>query len=239
MKRLLILILLFLISGCVTIYNPATGRKESYFINEESEISIGRNMADDIIRNKGIVNDHTLVAYVNQIGKSIAKISHRDSLNFEFYILDDTGMNAFALPGGYIFINKGLVEGTSEDELAFVIGHEIGHVCARHSLKRLQSSLGFDLLISIALGYSDYALVRDAVNITYNIIALGYSRKDEFFADSLGVGYVLKAGYKLRGAISLLRKLERLDKGEPLVFLRSHPKPEARIEKIKEKINTF
>ena len=94
----------------------------------------------------------------------------------------------------------------------------------------------FNLVLGIALGDAEHALIRQAVGVTYNIVALGYSRKDEYLADSLGLKYAVKAGYNFKGAISLLGKLKKFDEGGGLVFLRSHPEADSRIEKLEEKI---
>ncbi len=234
----LLLLLTTLVSGCITIYNPATQRREIYFIDDNSEILIGKNLATQILKQeKKVVRDKTLLLWVRNIGEKIAKVCDRNYLQYNFYILDKKEMNAFALPGGYVFVNRGLVEKTNKDELAFCLGHEIGHICARHPVKRLQVSLGWNLLLTLALKGTKYADIKRGIDVIYNIIALGYSREDEFLADSLGVKYAYKAGFNPYGAISLLEKLRR-EGGEDnsLVFLRSHPPINRRIENVKEKI---
>ena len=228
------------VSGCITIYNPATERDEVYFISEETEIEIGGNLAKKIVNDNKMVDDPARSDFLKKIGNKIAGASDRSSLTYNFYIVDDGQMNAFALPGGYIFVNKGLIDKTTRDELAFVLAHEIGHVTARHSLKRLQASLGLGLLIDIALGSSDKANIRQAVDIAYGVIASGYSRKDELLADSLGIKYVYAAGYDPEAAITLLKNLEReTDQGYTPIFLRSHPVIEDRISNVKDKIKTL
>jgi len=237
MSRFFILFFLFFISsGCVTIYNPATEKREIYFIDENMEILIGKNFASQILKEKKVCLDKELNLYVKNIGKKIASVSHRDYLKYHFYILEDKEINAFALPGGFVFVNKGLVDIANKDELAFCLGHEIAHICARHPVKRLQASLGIELLLSIALRNPKYADLRRGLDIIYKIIALGYSRQDEFLADSLGVYYSYKAGFNPYGAITLLKKLKKKEKVKPLVFLSSHPPLEARIENIEKRI---
>jgi len=221
-------------------YNPATQKKESYFISEAQEVAIGKNLYQEIIQKNKITTNKELINYVKDMGQKIAQASHRNYLNYNFSILDDKEINAFALPGGYIFINKGLIDKMDEDELSFVLAHEIGHICARHSLKRLQSSFFMSLITSLASSHPDYGVVRAGVNAVYNVAALGYSRSDELLADSLGLEYMHKAGYNPRGAIDALEKL-RAEGGEnnSVAFLRSHPYPEDRIEKIKEKVKSL
>lgn len=235
-----ILVFSLLLAGCITIYNPATQRKEYYFINEKTEIAIGRNVAQSIIKNNKIYDDAKTLAYLRGIGDKIGAISHRNDLDYNFYIIDEEEINAFALPGGYIFVNKGLIDKTDEDELGFVLAHEIAHISARHSLKKLQASLGLGLLIDIALGGSGYADVRRAVNIVYEIVSLGHSRKDELLADSLAVKYVYLANYDPEAALTLFDKMKKgKGKGNTLVFLRSHPLIEDRVANIKEKIKAL
>jgi predicted Zn-dependent protease len=230
---------LFLIS-CITIYNPATQKKEIYFITDKMEIMIGKNIANDILRKNKIIKDEKLTSYVNNVGKKIASVSDRNYLDYKFYILDNKEINAFALPGGFVFVNKGLMEKVDKEELAFVLGHEIGHICARHSIKRLQASLGISIILSLALKKPDYELIRRAIDIVYEVISLGYSRKDELLADSLGVKYMIKAGFNPQKAISLLKKLQKKENNKfALYFLRSHPPIEERIKNIQNQILIF
>lgn len=234
-----VLIVLVFFSGCVTIYNPATGRNETYFIDEDTEIQLGRNFAGEILKETPQVTDVSVVNKVRSIGYRVSRDSDRPDLEYNFYVLEDKTINAFALPGGYIFVNKGLVDAATEDELAFVIGHEIGHVCARHGLKRLQIGLGYDLLITLALGKSQYADTRAGLNLVYNFVALGFSRQDEYLADSLGVDYAYRAGYNPEGAIGMLQKLKieaQKKGGETFVYFSSHPPIDERIKKVKEEI---
>jgi len=229
-----ILFALILLWGCTAIYNPATQKREYYFIDEDSEVMMGNNMASDIQRKNKIFSDKILQSYLNRIGQSIVLASDRSDLEYHFYILDDDQINAFALPGGHIFVNKGLIDKTNDHELAFVLGHEIGHVSARHSVKRLQSALGVNLLLGIALRDPDHLVLKQAVGVVYDVVALGYSRQDEFLADSLGVKYSLKAGYDPKAAFSLFKKMEGEGKtNNQLVFLMSHPPIKKRVEKIK------
>ena len=239
MGRIFFLFLFFIFSGCVTIYNPATGKKEIYFIDENTEILIGKNLAFQILREKKACQDKELILYVNDIGQKVARASQRNYLKYHFYILEDKEINAFALPGGFVFVNKGLVDIANKDEIAFALGHEIAHICARHPVKRLQASLGVEFLLSIALRKPKYADLRKGLSIIYKIIALGYSRQDEFLADSLGLYYAYKAGFNPYGAVTLLEKLKRQEKIYPIIFLNSHPPFEERIKRIKERIKVI
>lgn len=232
-----VLITIVFICGCITIYNPATQRKEFYFIDEETELSLGKNLAAQILREKKVVKDKEVLSLVEEVGKKVAKASDRSYLNYKFFVLDEPQINAFALPGGYIFVNKGTVEVADRAELAFVLGHEIAHVCARHSLKKLQASLGMELLLSLALGKPEYGDIKRGISVFYRIIALGYSRKDEFLADTLGVKYAYRAGFNPYAGLSLLKKLEeKKGKGHLFVFLSTHPDVESRVENIQKEL---
>ena len=240
LKNLAVLCIVFIlmsICGCATVYNPATDKNEVYFINDQQEIAIGRSIADSIIKKNKLIKNRKELSYVRRIGQRIAQVCDRNYLNYHFYIIDDKGMNAFSLPGGFIFLNQGIVEKTTEDELAFVIGHEIGHVCARHSVKRLQASLGASLIIGLVSKGIESDLLSRAVDIVYNVVSLGYSRKDEFLADSLAVKYTYKAGYDPHAGINLMKKLKKDEKNNyTMLFLRSHPPVKDRITNIEEKI---
>jgi predicted Zn-dependent protease len=237
MKNKIILPLLIFIIGCVTIYNPATQKQESYFISEEQEIAIGKNITNSIIEQKKLIVDKNLVNFVRNIGDKVAAASDRKELSYNFYILDEKEMNAFAIPGGYIFVNKGLVDKLNEDELAFVLAHEIGHVAARHSLKRLQAALGVNILMSIALGSSSQAAARQGAGIIYSVVENGYSRQDELLADYLGAKYIKRAGYDPHGAIAALKKLQNeIKDNASFSFLSSHPATKERIKQLEKKI---
>jgi len=122
-------------TSCST--NPATGKKQIAFIGEEQEIAMGREADQQIVQSLGLYEDKDVQAYVNRLGKELAAKSERPNLPWTFRVVDDPVVNAFALPGGYIYVTRGLMTHlTSEAELASVIGHEIGHVTGRHSVSR-------------------------------------------------------------------------------------------------------
>ena len=228
--------LLVFVCGCSTIYNPATQRREIYFIDEKTEVSMGQKLASQILGEKKIVDDEHVLSYVREIGEAVASVSDRRTLTYHFYILDDKNVNAFALPGGYIFVNKGLLDYADRNELAFVLGHEIGHVCARHSVKRLQASLGLNLILDITLRNPRYGDVRRAVDVASGVVSAGYSRQDEFLADSLGVTYSARAGFVPEAGITMIEKLRKENARSAFNFFSSHPPPEARIKNIRRKI---
>jgi predicted Zn-dependent protease len=144
-----------------------------------------------------------------------------------------------AIPGGYIFIFKELIEKTTDDELANVIAHEIAHIEARHSVKKLQAVLGYSLLVNIAFRGENYAEIVRYSNLIFDLVLKGYSRRDEFEADSTGVVLAYRAGYKPEAMISFLNKLKKLNEnsGLEIEFLSTHPSYDNRMESIQKTIS--
>jgi predicted Zn-dependent protease len=235
-------VLLFL-CGCATVYNPATQRKEFIFIDTSQETAIGKLLYAQLGRELTLSKDKIQLDRLNLVGKNVAAVSDRLDLEYKFNVVKDKELNAFAIPGGYIFINSGLMDKATDDELACVIAHEIGHVAAKHSVKRLQISLGYALVINLALSQGKYVDAAQAVDIIYNVISLGYSREDERLSDRLAVKYAYRAGYHPEGMISFFKKLQeeslKSGKSQPFVFLSSHPPVEERIENIKKEISVL
>lgn len=226
-----------IISGCATIYNPATEKKELIFITTPMEVALGKNTAMQVARQYAFIKDPKQVNKVTEIGEKLAKVSDRTDLKYHFAVVQDKEINAFTMPGGYIYINSGLLDMTNEDELACVIGHEIGHVAARHITKKLQAQLGYDILMNIALQNTSVRQMQQAIDVTFNLVELGYSREDELLADRLGAKYAYKAGYNPRAMITFLKKLNEKDKGDMgPVFLRSHPYTSQRIQMMEKEI---
>lgn len=228
-----------LFGGCVTAYNPATGREETYVMDDKAEVKWGESMARRFLREKDILEDDKKQNYVTKIGERLAAKSRRNYLQYHFYIIDKDELNAFALPGGYIFIYKGLLDKVSEDELAFVLSHEIGHICARHAVKRYGSGLGLGVLSTASsILFPGYGATQQSAERVVNLIMLGYSRQDEYLADSLGIEGVVKAGFNPEGAVSLLERFRDMELENMVsapVYLRTHPLPVQRIENIRKK----
>lgn len=232
------LVFVVLLTGCVSVYNPITGKKEWYLFDEQGEVSWGNAMAKEFIKENKLLDDQERINHTQAIGESLAQVSHRSNLDYQFYIIDEDQMNALAMPGGHIFIYKGLLDEIDEPELAFVLAHEIGHVSARHSLKKLGANIGFSILATTLLGSPNEVQAKQLTDRLYGLIALGYSRSDELQADSLAFDYVLDAGYDPQAAISLFEKLKKANEGRarPPAYLSSHPPSDQRIKNIKDKL---
>lgn len=227
----------FVVSGCTTVYNPATGKQEFIFITTPAEVSIGNTLAEKISRQFEISKDHQKIDRVVKIGKKIASVSDRKDLEYHFNVIEDEDLNAFTTPGGYIYINSGIIEKSTDNELACVIGHEIGHIAARHIAKKIQAQIGYDILMNIAASRSGLKDIQRAASISYDLVMLGYSREDELLADKLGAKYAYKAGYDPNAMITFLEKLKDTKKeGVGFSFLRSHPYTSERIKALEREI---
>lgn len=234
---ILLITVSFLTSGCATVYNPATEKKEFIFITTPMEVALGQNTAMQVAKQYTFIKDPQKVNKVTEIGEKVAKVSDRTDLKYHFAVVDDKEINAFTMPGGYIYINSGLLEITNDNELACVIGHEIGHVAARHIAKKLQVQLGYDILMNIALQNASVKQMQQAIDLTFNLATLGYSREDELLSDRLGAKYAYKAGYDPYAMITFLKKLQAKDKSDMgPVFLRSHPYTSQRIQLMEKEI---
>lgn len=239
-KIVFLFFILVLLSGCATIYNPATEREEFVFIDTRSEVALGKMVNGQVRRDHKISQDPYLNQRVKEVGKKVAAVCDRQDLEYQFFVAEDEELNAFSLPGGFVYVNTGLLEKANDEELAAVMAHEIGHVVARHVVKQLQMALGFDIVMSIAFNKSNAVQVFQAVNVVYDLISLGYSREDERQADKLAVIYTYKAKYNPRGMINFFAKLKEEEKKKGNanipVFLRSHPAIEERIKNIEKEI---
>lgn len=232
---------LFILNGCVTIYNPATQRKETLLIDTEGEVALGRNMDRDIQRKLKILQEPQMQNRLEDIGAGVAGFSDRQDVGYHFRIVKDKDLNAFAIPGGFIYVNSGLMDIATDDELACVLAHEIGHIAARHSVKKIQAVMGYQLVMGIILGVSGKQRISEATDIVFNVVSLGYSRKDEFLADKLAVKYAKKSGFNPYAMVTFFERLKQKarEKGPNfnLVFLSSHPPIEDRIKNIKNEIS--
>ncbi|MFH1655512.1 MAG: M48 family metallopeptidase [Candidatus Omnitrophota bacterium] len=239
-KKIIYIFIILFLTGCATVYNPATQRQEFVLIGTKNEVSLGKSLSGQINRDNEISSDPFLNERLKGIGQEIAMASDRDELEYHFFIIENDDLNAFALPGGYIYVHKAVLNEASDDELACVLAHEIGHVAARHSAKRLETVLGYQIVMSLAFGKSSSVDLYRAINVVFNVVSLGYSREDERLADRLAVKYSYKAGYDPQAMVSFFNKL-KLQAGKRgqdynLVFLSSHPPIEERIDNVKNEI---
>jgi predicted Zn-dependent protease len=206
--------------------------------SEADEIRMGQDFAATLLGAKPLVADPHLQRYVNTLGRWLALQTERPDLPWTFGVLDDGGFNAFATPGGYIFVTKGLVMRMhSEAELAGVLAHEIGHVLRKHHLHAAQKAAGFSALSDIfgAVNKSGNEKAKEAiVDLTRKLYTSGLDKDDEFEADRIGVVIAARAGYDAYGLPSVLQALQAqsAQNAEFALLFKTHPAPAARIDML-------
>jgi predicted Zn-dependent protease len=228
-------------AACAT--NPATGQKQISLMSEAQEIELGRQSDVEVRKEMGVYNDPNLQRYIESIGMKLAATSERPNLPWHFTVVDSPAVNAFALPGGFIYITRGILPFLKdESQMAGVLGHEIGHVSARHAAeqytKATEAGIGVTLLsIFVPQAQPFQNLTEQALGVLF----LKYSRDDELQADQLGVRYAARGGWDPHGVAGMLTTLERLDqasgssKGVPN-WLSTHPAPADRVQKVQAAI---
>ncbi len=234
----------WLAAGCAS--NPATGGADVVTMSEKKEIEIGREMHPKVLQQYGRYDDERLQGYVNDLGQRLAAKGHRPGITWTFTVLDSEETNAFALPGGYIYITRGIMTYlNNEAELAAVLGHEIGHVTARHAVKQSASSTAAGLgatLIAVLTGSGGLANIA---NVASSALVAGYGRDMELEADALGAEYIGNLGYDPESMIDVVRLLKnqemfeiqraREEGREPRVYhgvFASHPDNDTRLNEV-------
>jgi predicted Zn-dependent protease len=232
MKRLLPLFAVAATLTCAR--NPATGTRELMLVSEGQEIAMGRQNDPAIAAQMGLVPDSGLQRYVSDLGMALARASERPNLPWTFRVLDDPVVNAFALPGGFIYVTRGILAHLgSEAELVAVLGHEVGHVTARHSAAQMSkaqlANLGLVAGVIIDPGFAQYAQVAGQ---GLGLLFLKFGRDDERQADELGLRYMRRTGYDPRQMPAVYTMLGRVGAAAPgdrvPAWLSSHPDPEDR-----------
>lgn len=230
-----------LTAGCST--NPATGERQISLIGEGQEVQMGQQADPEIVASMGLYTDDAVQQYVNEIGQRLAASSERPELPWTFRVIDDPTVNAFAVPGGFIYITRGLMSHlTSEAQLAGVLGHEIGHVTARHSVQDMskqqlaQLGLGLGMILAPQLqGLGNLA------GAGLQVLFLKYSRDHENQADELGVRYLRRNNYEpnqLAEVMTMLERSSEFESGSGRVpeWLATHPNPPNRVANILEAV---
>ncbi len=225
--------LLYLLGACAV--NPVTGEHQLMLLSEQDEIRLGRQTDSQVVSEYGIYKDKKLTAYLNDMGKRLSKISHRPGLPYEFKVLDSPVVNAFAVPGGYVYFTRGILANlNSEAELAGVMGHELGHITARHSAQQYSRAQMAQLAIGGAMIFSQTARALEPLaQMGVGLLFLSYSRDNEREADDLGVAYSSQAGYDATHMALFFETLERMhpqsDKSGLPEWFSTHPNPDDRI----------
>ncbi len=213
-------------------------------ISQQQEVQMGQEYAQQINAQLPIVQDPELNRYINVLGDSIARLTSRKDLDWHFFIVDSKEVNAFAVPGGFVYINRGLVERSDKmDEVAGVLGHEIGHVLRRHTVKQMEKAQGANIGITLACvltGVCNSQAAGAAIQIGGGALFARFSRQDEAEADQEGFNNVVRAGISPEGMVSMFRKLLEERKSRPAgveAWFLTHPLEEDRITAIQARIN--
>ncbi|MBU2102127.1 MAG: M48 family metalloprotease [Candidatus Omnitrophota bacterium] len=233
------------LGGCATLHNPATGRNEFILINSATESALGKTADAQMRKEHPASSDRIVHARLENIGKRVAAVSDRMDISYSFTVLADRELNAVTLPGGRIYVNQGLMNALGDDELAYVVAHETGHVAARHIAKKIQANMGYQLLLSLAfaaygekVGDNAQDIARGATTV-YTIVGLAYSRSDEYEADRLAVKYARAAGFDHYASMGALAKLKKYEGPNSKIagYFRTHPYVDDRIAALKKELS--
>lgn len=226
-------------SACAT--NPVTGRRELSLVSESQEVQMGREASQNDLKRVGEVPSPEALATVRRIGQSMAAKSERPNLPWEFHVLDDAAVNAFAYPGGFIFVTRGLLTHiNSEAELAEVVGHEIGHVTAKHTVAAMsQQQLAQIGLVGASIFSPTVAKYGDLLGTGASLLFLKFGRDDELQADALGFQYSLAQGFDVRESPKVFTMLGRLSAGGGRVpeWQSTHPDPGNRVQRAEQRLS--
>ncbi len=238
-KSIFFVLTIMVCCGCIsTEYNPVTHKQDVYFYSSEREVNIGTSVAQAVSREFKFETDTRVIRRVNEIGEKIAAQCDRQEMNYRFYVIHDEKKNAFSLPGGFVYIHKGLLDILeSDDEVAFVLGHEVAHVVARHAIKRLQAVLGYNILMIASTQAPSTGGLPQGITLALATVLSGYAQEDELLADKLGIEYAKKAGFQPEASLGVFTKLEEVHKKEParpMEYFRTHPFIYQRIKSAKE-----
>ena len=240
LRRVFLFAALAALAACST--NPVTGKREISLVSEGQEISMGQEGAKQVEAQLGLVKDEQLQAYVRRIGMELARQSERPELPWRFGVIDDPTPNAFALPGGPIYITRGLMTlMNSEAELASVLGHEIGHITARHSAQQMtRAQLGQVGMIAAIIVKPELAQFGDALSSGMQLLLMKYGRDAERQADELGFKYALNENYDVSEMDDVFTALARVGEAEGRsglpAWASTHPDPGERAKTVNQRV---
>lgn len=241
--QLLIFICAINFYGCATEYNVASNTRDWMMFSTEKEVAMGDSMSKVVEKEYRVVQDRQANERVQRVGEKIAAVCDRKEILYRFRIIEDEKekdmVNAASLPGGYVYVyNELLKVADTDDQLAAVLGHEVGHIVARHSIKRLQAIWGYNILTVLAAGTRNPDFAQGA-QAAYLSLLSGYSQEDELLADKLGARYTKRAGYNPEAMLTFLGKLKvrhKKEKPRAVVYFKTHPYISGRIKVTKEEL---
>jgi len=224
-------------SGCSV--NPVTGENQFLLVSPADEKKMGEEYSKQVEKELGqSVKDIELQNYINSVGQKIARICHVPDEGFSYKAIDHNSVNAFALPGGYIYITTGLLkELKTEAQMAGVLAHETAHVTARHIAQQITRDYLIGIGFSVASSASGSSAAVRVADIVRQLEGMSFSRAHERQADQIGLDYLVKAGYTPNGMIETMEILQKQSESRTIEFFSTHPSPENRIELLKEEIS--
>jgi len=231
-----------LAAACAT--NPVTGKREITLVSEAQEIAMGQQADAEVRREMGVYDDPELQRYVEDIGYKLAKLSHRPNLPWQFTVVDHPAVNAFALPGGFIYITRGILPYLNDEaELAGVLGHEIGHVTRRHAAQQAtRAMLGQGAILGLGIFVPATQPFGSVTSAGLGVLFMKFGREDEREADRLGIEYAAKGGWDPAAVPDVLTTLSRMDelseRGVPN-WLSTHPDPGSRVAEAQPVVAQF
>jgi len=228
------------LAGCAR--NPATGHNELMLVSESQEVAMGQQYDSQVVATIGLYPDPALQSYIQTLGKRLAATSERPNLPWTFRVVDDPAVNAFAVPGGFVYVTRGiLAHMNNEAQLATVVGHEIGHVTARHTAAEMSKEQVATLgLVVGSIANKQVAQYAGVAQQALSVLFLKFSRDNENQADELGVRYSSRANFDSREMVNVMKVLDRLsatEGGRLPEWLSTHPNPGNRVEHISSLIS--
>ncbi len=236
----IIMLMGVIFSGCLTTeYNLATQKHETYLYSTKKEVSLGRKVASKMDEQFEPA-DQDMQCRVAEIGRRLAEVSDRQDIVYHFKVIKDKEVNALALPGGFIYITDSLVNiADSDDEIAGVLAHEIGHMAAMHAVKRIQCQYFYNLLRILAARACSNPRVNQGADFAFASLIVAYSQEDEIQADKLSVKYTKKAGFNPYALLIMLDKIQEIDRRRGrrnFTYFKTHPPVATRKGAIREAI---
>jgi predicted Zn-dependent protease len=227
-------VMLGLLSVAACAMNPVTGKRQLALISEGQEIAMGRAADKDVVASIGLYPDEEMQRYIQDLGARIAATTERPELPWTFRVVDDASVNAFAIPGGFIYVTRGIMTHlNSEAELAAILGHEIGHVTARHSVSQISKQQLTQVGLAAGMVLSpEFAQFGDLAQMAMGLMFMKFSRSDESQSDALGLKYMMAGGYDPRTLVDVFAMLNALSSqsgaGRLPQWMSTHPDPENR-----------
>lgn len=233
---LFVTLLSFTISSCV-VKDPVTGKKTVTLVSESQEQAMGDEYNPQVLAQFGVYEDKAMQAFIEREGQAMARVSHRPTLKYQFKVVDSPVVNAFAVPGGYVYFTRGIMAHfNNEAEFAGVLGHEIGHITARHSAKQQsKQQLAQVLLVGGMIASETVRQYGEAASQSLGLLFLKFSRDNESQSDELGVEYSTAVGYNSHEMANFFQTISRLSGGEGQSvpdFLSTHPNPDNRFTRV-------